>query len=288
MIVRNYKEGQQLDVAGLNKITVLLDRSETEFTEIGHNEWRPRLDGPPHKHDDKDQVFYITSGVGIIKIGDESHTVQKGNIIYVPGGIVHQTITTGDEPLCYLLLNVFNDSTKEGHGTFEEHIEKVKLIRKEQADTQSAGEGLTSTNVRQSKFFNTIYEGKQYEFGSNQTILLLDRSETNRNELTLVIWPAGNKGAMVAHSEKEQSFFVIEGEGNITIGSETQLVKPGDLVFVPINTPHTTEAGDSKLIYLCLNSQIDNLKDASFDEMYQRIGQNRINRWKSGSNKIGE
>lgn len=288
MIVRNYKEGQQLDVAGLNKITVLLDRSETEFTEIGHNEWRPKLDGPPHKHDDKDQVFYITSGNGIVKVGSESHTVHEGHLIYVPGGIVHQTITTGNEPLCYLLLNVFNDATKEGHGTFAEHIEKVKHIRKEQADSQSAGEGLSSTNVRKSKFFNNILEGKTYEFGSNQTILLLDRSETNRNELTFVIWPPGSKGAMVSHSEKEQSFFVIEGEGKVTIEEETQYIEKGDLVFVPRNTPHTTEAGEVALKYLCLNSQIDHLKDASFDEMYHRIAPERIKRWESGSNEIGE
>ena len=54
MIHRYYKEGQKLDVAGLNEITVLLDRSETELTEIGWNCWRPNLDGPPHKHNDKD------------------------------------------------------------------------------------------------------------------------------------------------------------------------------------------------------------------------------------------
>ena len=53
MIVRNYKEGTLLDVANLNKITVIFDRSESEFTEVGHNEWRPHLDGPPHFHDEK-------------------------------------------------------------------------------------------------------------------------------------------------------------------------------------------------------------------------------------------
>lgn len=288
MIVRNYKEGQQLDVAGLNKITVLLDRSESEFTEIGHNEWRPNLDGPPHKHDDKDQIFYITSGVGIIKMGDKEHTVKKGCLIYVPGGIIHQTITTGDEPLCYLLLNIFNNSTKEGHGTFEEHIEKVKLIRKKQADTQSVGDGLYSTNSRESIFFQNLDAGKIYEFGSNKVKLFLERNQTNRNELVEVIWKPNCKGAIVSHPDKEQSFFILEGEGNVTIGNETKPVKPGDLIFVPRNTPHTTKTGASELRYLCLNSMIDNVKDTSFDDMYQRIAQSRINRWESKSDVIGE
>jgi len=64
MLHKHFTEGQELDVAGLNKIIVLIDRSETELTEIGLNEWRPKLDGPPHKHGDKVQVFYFTSGVG--------------------------------------------------------------------------------------------------------------------------------------------------------------------------------------------------------------------------------
>ena len=59
MIVRNYKDGALLDVANLNKITVIFDRGESENTEVGHNEWRPRLDGPPHFHDEKEQVFYV-------------------------------------------------------------------------------------------------------------------------------------------------------------------------------------------------------------------------------------
>ena len=128
MLHKYYKDGQQLDVAGLNKITVLIDRSESELSEIGFNEWRPRLDGPPHKHGDKDQVFYITSGIGKVKLGDSVHAVKEGCCVYVPAGLIHQTITTGDEPLGYILFNIFNSpESKEGHGTFAEHIENLNV-----------------------------------------------------------------------------------------------------------------------------------------------------------------
>ena len=69
-----FKEGEKLDVAGLNEIIVLLDRSETEKTEVALNIWPPNLDGPPHKHDEKEQIFYFTSGKGIVKIGKDSFT----------------------------------------------------------------------------------------------------------------------------------------------------------------------------------------------------------------------
>ena len=37
MINRHFKNGQKLDVAGLNQMIVLLDRSETEMTEVALN-----------------------------------------------------------------------------------------------------------------------------------------------------------------------------------------------------------------------------------------------------------
>ena len=290
MINRYYKEGQKLDVAGLNEITVLLDRSETEFSEIGWNCWRPNLDGPPHKHNDKDQIFYITDGVGKVRLGDQVFDVKPGCLAYVPAGMVHQTITTGNEPLCYVLFNVFNTQDKECHATFADHIEKVKQIRKQQAESGNVADDNEETlvDVKACKFFTDVKDAKVYEFGSNTTTLLLDRNETNRVEFAVIKWREGMKGAMVAHKEKEQIFFVLDGEGEVTVDGVTQMVKPGHLVFVPRNTAHTTEATNGELTYLCLNSMVENMNDESFDAMYHRIIEGRLKRFESGDDSIGE
>lgn len=290
MINRYYKEGQKLDVAGLNEIIVLLDRSESEFSEIGWNSWRPNLDGPPHKHNYKDQIFYITDGVGIVKLGNEEFPVKPGCLAYIPAGIAHQTITTSDEPLCYVLFNIFNSQDKEGHATFADHIEKVKQIRKQQAESGviDADNEETLTDIKTRKFFNDINDGKVYDFGSNSTTLLLERNETNRVELAVIKWPEGSKGAMVAHKDKEQIFFVLKGEGKVTIDGETEIVKPGSLIFVPRNTPHTTEATKGELSYLCMNALVENVGDESFDKMYHRIIADRMQRWKDGNEEVGE
>jgi mannose-6-phosphate isomerase-like protein (cupin superfamily) len=291
MIHRYYKEGEKLDVAGLNEITVLLDRTETEMTEIALNEWRAGLEGPPHAHAEKDQVFYIVSGKGKVIVGGEEYTVKPGCLVYVPTGLRHQSITTSNEPLGYILYNVFNSNEKEGHATFAEHIKQVKKIRKKQAETGEAnisGAEKTLESNRKTKFFTSVTDGKKYDFGSNYTILLLDRTETNKFEFVVVQWPPHSKGAMVAHKEKEQTFFILSGKGKVTIGDETEDVKPGELIFVPRNVPHTTEAGDDSLEYLCINSIVTETKDSSFDEMYNRIAPGRRERWKSGSDEIGE
>jgi len=231
MIHRYFKHGLKLDVAGLNEITVLVDRGETELTEVALNEWRSGLEGPPHTHAGKDQVFYITSGEGTVSLGDAKHEVRKGCLVYIPAGVVHRTVTTSVEPLAYILFNVFNSPDKEGHASFAEHIEKVKFIRRRQAETgdhKMSESADIQDPVHQGLFFDSVYSGKKYDFGSNSTILLLDRTQTNRCEFVVVQWPEGSQGTMVAHKEKEQTFFILSGYGNVTIDEETEEISSND------------------------------------------------------------
>ncbi len=291
MIHRHFQKGQILNVADLNEMIVLIDRTETAFTEVALNQWRAGLVGPPHRHDQKEQIFYVTSGKGIVVLDSERYSVKPGDIIYVPPGIEHQTIADAGQSVVYMLYNVFLNPEKEGHGTFAEHIEKVKRIRRQQADTGKAGVENAEPSMlssKKGKYVGNPGQAKLFDFGSNTTRLLLDRTETERTELVIVTWPAGNKGAMVAHKEKEQTFFILSGSGTVTVNGENASVNPGDVVFVPRNTPHTTEAGDEELSYLCLNAYVGDMQDASFEDMYRRIAPGRIERWKKGDGSIGD
>ena len=138
MIQRKFDEGQMLDVAGLNTIKVVIDRSETRRTEVGFEKFRAGLIGPPHKHEEKEQVYLMMSGSGWVTVDGEKRAVSKGDIIYVPANAVHQTIASPDEDLDYLLFNSFFNDDKEGSATYAEHIEKVKALRKEQAKAAEA------------------------------------------------------------------------------------------------------------------------------------------------------
>lgn len=293
MIHQRYDQGERLDVAGLNEITVLIDRSRTARTEVGLNSWHPGQDGPPHRHEAKEQIFFVIAGTGTVRVGSQTFSVQPKDFVYVPAGVEHQTIAAGPGPLQYLLFNTFLDEDKEGHATFAEHIAAVKHIRRAQADRQDAAAGGEATSLsipaRHGKHIRDLFGIKMYDFGSNTTHLLLDRAETARCEATIVSWPGGSKGAMVSHKEKEQTFFVLDGSGEVTVDGETRPVTIGDVVFVPWKAPHTTEAGAAgPLVYLCLNSIVTKEREASFQAMYDRVAAGRIARWKSKNTKVGE
>ncbi len=68
------------------------------------NEFDPGLTSTAHKHEKEEHAFYIISGTGIIRIEDESISVQEGDAVYVPPGKKHEVTSTGDAPLKYLVL----------------------------------------------------------------------------------------------------------------------------------------------------------------------------------------
>jgi len=258
MINRYYKDGQRLDVAGLNEITVLLDRSETEILEIGWNCWRPDLDGPPHKHNDKDQIFYVTNGKGKVILDKKEYAVNPGCLIYVPAGMVHQTITSGNISLCYLLFNIFISTEKEGHSSFADHIEKVKQLRKRQAESGNAflsGEETTADSKKE-KYFTDVKSGKISEMEAMTKILLLKKNETGRFELEFIEWHRGKTSKTFTYSDREKVLFVLEGEGEITVNGVKELIKPGHLVFIPRNKDHSIRVMNKGLSYLCLNGLV--------------------------------
>ena len=58
---------------------------------------------PFHRHHVMDEMFFILSGEGQYRFGDEKLPVRAGDIVAAPaGGKAHQLINTGSEDLRYL------------------------------------------------------------------------------------------------------------------------------------------------------------------------------------------
>ncbi len=258
MINRFYKQGQKLDVAGLNEITVLIDRSETGLTEIGWNCWTPNQDGPPHKHNDKSQIFYVTDGVGKIHLGKEVFDAKPGSLAYVPAGLVHQTITTTEERLCYILFNVFLNPEKEGHSTFADHIENVKQIRKQQAVSGKVDTDNEEINfeTRSGKFYKDILSFIKNDTATLNTTLIDEKA--NRIQLKLLSYPAGGSIHNAKTKSIEQTFFVLRGKALLTIENDrTEEVDSGNVFFIPGDKAYDVKVGNEDMLCLCLSALTD-------------------------------
>jgi uncharacterized cupin superfamily protein len=58
---------------------------------------------PFHRHHASDEMFFILSGTGEYRFGEDRVPVKPGDCLAAPaGGAAHQIINTGSEPLRYL------------------------------------------------------------------------------------------------------------------------------------------------------------------------------------------
>ncbi|MBM3851629.1 MAG: cupin domain-containing protein [Verrucomicrobia bacterium] len=243
MIHRPCRTGQKLDVAGLNEIIVIIDRSETELTEVGLNSWAPGLDGPPHAHEQKEQNFLVTAGRGLVRIGADTFPAAAGAFFYVPAGTIHQTINQGTDRLEYFLFNAFLDASKEGHASFADHIAKVKEERRQQAATQRASADQPAAGRRSTR------PGKRVLLAdcASPRTTLVDRRETARCEAVYHQYPAGHVLAAGADDTKEQTLFILEGAGQFTVAEHTEPASAGEVVFVRRSASLAVTAGPAGL-----------------------------------------
>ena len=52
-----------------------------------------------HTHHDTEEVFFVISGQGKIRVNEEEEAIGPGSCIYIPIGSPHQLVNTGHETL---------------------------------------------------------------------------------------------------------------------------------------------------------------------------------------------
>ena len=75
--------------------------------------------------------------------------------------------------------------------------------------------------------------------------------ESKRLLLGLNCLEPGQADRAHSHAEQDKFYFVIEGEGEFTIGDETVTAGPGHTVLAPAGIPHGVQnAGNARLVVL--------------------------------------
>jgi mannose-6-phosphate isomerase-like protein (cupin superfamily) len=85
---------------------------------------------------------------------------------------------------------------------------------------------------------------------------LIDRttSEIERCSLAEEVLPAGAKVGRHHHLETEEVYYILSGNGRMTVGDEACEVASGDAVFIPRGNTHTLEntgAEPMTLLLIC-------------------------------------
>lgn len=66
-----------------------------------------------------------------------------------------------------------------------------------------------------------------------------------------------------AHTENEEVYVVLQGEGTFMIDSDEFLIKEGEFIRVSKEAPRVLKANNQELVYLCIQTKQDSLNQAT-------------------------
>lgn len=58
----------------------------------------------PHVHEVAEQVYYFIAGAGRAECGTETRAVGPGDVMFVPAGVRHSLVSTGDDDLRFVVV----------------------------------------------------------------------------------------------------------------------------------------------------------------------------------------
>jgi mannose-6-phosphate isomerase-like protein (cupin superfamily) len=94
------KTYEQINACGLENG---LPGISTHDTWVGVNAFAPGGIYESHDHETT-QFYYVISGRGLVRVGDEEMVCEKGTWVFTPAGVPHYLENTGDEIFAYILF----------------------------------------------------------------------------------------------------------------------------------------------------------------------------------------
>src|ERR1044072_1174671 len=106
MIVINRHRASVIKTRHGSEIRPLVDRTTSAITRcsLAEETLLPGQSVTPHHHREIEEIYYILSGRGVMRVGDEKREVAAGDAIYVPREFRHTLENTGAEPIKLLLV----------------------------------------------------------------------------------------------------------------------------------------------------------------------------------------
>lgn len=99
MSLINVEEVEAKTVTGGGKIRRVIGSETTRNMSLAVGIFQPGEGLVLHDHPKEEEFYYILCGKGTVTIGDQKKNVKPGDVLYVPAGMKHKIVNTGNEEL---------------------------------------------------------------------------------------------------------------------------------------------------------------------------------------------
>jgi len=234
------------------KADLTADLTEGAIT-VQDETWNPAFNVPLHFHKRHAEAFYILDGQVEWTVGGETHVMGAGDLVYIPPNTPHKVHVTGGKALHTLffsspggyedqesLRGKFSEAQLDAPAT-KAFADKVDDFHALPDDTPIASDTAGPEPRRGVHHFALRgHIRKAVNRSGNVTSLIPLSGDQSEGRYTFQdeSWPADFNVELHYHKRHSEIFYLIDGQFEWTVGGETHLMHPGDLVYIPQNTAH--------------------------------------------------
>ncbi|WP_372624119.1 cupin domain-containing protein [Falsiroseomonas sp.] len=110
-LLRNQAEVPWIEGAGhhggaLSKVLVAAGAEGSRLVDYRISSYAPAAHVARHLHTDKEQIYHLLEGEGLLELGDVARVVRAGDVAYIPPHVPHALQNTGLGRLVFVVVTI--------------------------------------------------------------------------------------------------------------------------------------------------------------------------------------
>lgn len=234
------------------EVVVSAEDSEGSFSLIDEV-WGPKFQTPPHYHKSHAETFYIVSGQVEWTVGGKTQLLKAGDLVHIPAYTVHSVKVVGNEDMRTLM--VYQPGGFEQHMWLQENLTPEQLkdpkLKQQLAILQDfqLPEANTPLATQPIEHFSLASKRLSYNDDGTSAVALSSKTSGGRLNIQDEIWAVGFSVEPHFHKAHSETFYILDGRVEWTVGGETHVLSRGDAVHIPPNTVHSVKTLDNKPLH---------------------------------------
>lgn len=226
--------------------------SEGDFSLIDEV-WGPQFKVPAHYHKAHAETFYVISGQVEWTVAGETHVMKAGDLVHIPAYTVHSVRVVGDEDMRTLMVSQpggFEEVQwfQEGLTPEQKKDPKVQKIVRILGDFYMPD---ANTKLATQPIEHFSFAGKRPSYADEgpSDVALSSKNSGGRMNIQDELWDVGFSVAPHFHKSHSETFYILDGQVEWTVGGEAHVLSRGDAVHIPPNTIHSVKSLGTKPVH---------------------------------------
>ncbi len=237
-----------------DNIEVVVSAADSEgHLSLVESQWTPAFSVRPHYHKYHHETFYILSGQVEWTIGGKTQLMKAGDLVHIPPNTIHSVKVIGPENMHSLMfyqpggyeealaIDGMLSKSQKRKRQFQDLLARVGDFYAVDGPGTPWQEPAAGQPRKSAPVFSVRGQRSGRTEANVENIEVALSSVDSEGQLSIIEsnWLPGFTAPPHIHKTHGETFYVISGKVEWTVGGETHVLGAGDAVYIPPNVTHS-------------------------------------------------